>query len=140
MERRGIRMVEGEGEALVVLIGKTLPWLFMTVLLCVGLMMLGFFFVLNNVDLGRFAVQSGRVRDLVLLYSVISAGIVFLLILFCVVATWTIAHNIVAPIIRIARELAEHKKPVAVRKDDRFLIPLVNEINKLLLERIGEQR
>jgi nitrogen fixation/metabolism regulation signal transduction histidine kinase len=95
--------------------------------------MLGFFFTLNNVDLGRFAEQSGRVQDLVILYSLISAGIVFLLIVFCLVATWVIAHNIVAPIIRIARELSSGKvTSVAVRKTDRFLIPLVNEINRLL--------
>jgi ABC-type Na+ efflux pump permease subunit len=132
MDRRGVKLVEGEAEALVVLFGKTLPWLFVTVILCVGLMMLGFFFTLNNVDLGRFAEQSGRVQDLVMLYSLISAGIVFLLIVFCLVATWVIAHNIVAPIIRIARELSNGVTNVAVRKTDRFLIPLVNEINRLL--------
>jgi hypothetical protein len=133
MERRGIKLIEGEAEALIVLFGKTLPWLFITVILCVGLMMLGFFFTLNNVDLGRFAEQSGRVQDLVVLYSMVSAGIVFLLIVFCLVATWVIAHNIVAPIIRITRELSSGKVvSVAVRKNDRFLIPLVNEINRLL--------
>jgi ABC-type Na+ efflux pump permease subunit len=133
MDRRGVKLVEGEAEALIVLFGKTLPWLFVTVILCVGLMMLGFFFTLNNVDLGRFAEQSGRVQDLVMLYSLISAGIVFLLIVFCLVATWVIAHNIIAPIVRIARELASGEvTSVAVRKTDRFLIPLVNEINRLL--------
>jgi len=133
MERGGINLVEGEGGALIILFRKTLPWIFVTAMLGVGLMMLGFFLTLNIVDLGRFAERSGRVQDLVMLYSLISAGIVFLLIIFGLVATWVIAHNIIAPIVRIARELASGEvTSVAVRKNDSFLIPLVNEINRLL--------
>lgn len=131
--KRGTKLlIEGEGDALIALVSKTLPWMFLTVILCVALMMTGFYFVVKNVDLGRFAVLSGRVRDMLLLYSLISAGIVFLLIIFCIVATYTIAHNIVAPVVRIARELRAGAQEVHVRAGDVFLLPLINEINKVL--------
>lgn len=136
VEERKDKLYKGETVMLWCLIRKTLPWILLCVVLNSVITFLSFIIALDVVDLGRYAIKSGKVSMLLTVYGtmIILSLLVFIAISFIV--SYVIGHNIVAPIMRITDELTTGvKKVVRVRRSDEFLLPLVNKINEIILSK-----
>lgn len=139
METRKSILVAGETAALWAIFKKAFPFILATVALTVGLLFVGMMLSLRVVDFGNYAVRMGKINQLITAYLVITSLLMILLIFATVIITYVISHNIIAPILRVAKDIEakinkspDAPKEIVVRQNDIYIQPLVQLINRII--------
>lgn len=132
-------LIAGETAALWAVFKKAFPFMVMTVILTASLLFLGMMLSLKAVDFGNYAVRMGKINQLMTMYFVISSFLTAALICATAVITYVVSHNILAPILRVTKEIEailnkdpNAPKEIAVRENDIYIQPLVSIINRLV--------
>lgn len=140
-QRRRVLLTREERAMLQWLFVKTLVPMAVIILISSGILFFGLQFLMNKTGFANYGLAPQHtvrmVSQFITAYLAIALANVVLMLALSAIVIFIILRHLVMPLLRVTRDLknrvdARVQCPVTVRSSDRFLIPLVDTINRLL--------